>query len=157
MNRGSNREQAKPATSEGWLAASTTERTRGLISAINTLTVDSKLRMAGISNPRNQQDVVSARRRLREFVSRLFTLLEDAQRHKGQPVLGADPQLSQIVRGLARQPQKQRGTVLSVDSIGKLGDLLSTSEPSDPGRLVEDLRALRQLLERYSRRDVRIR
>jgi len=143
-------------TTRGWLTASTAERTRELVRAINTVAIDSKLRLAGTPEP-DVAAVESARERLLEFVRRLSTLIAEAQKDN-RPVVGADPQLSRMVRGLVSPTGSAQVPRVSPASVIELQSLLETpSQRVDLERLVVDLRALRQLLEHYSQREPRVR
>lgn len=144
-------------SSEGWLASSTAERTRELVGAINTVTIVSKLRRAGESGGPDESQVRLAKDRLIEFLKRLDALLQAASKNREIPVVGADPQLSQIVRGLVNRPRRTGHAEASIESVEELRTQLAAEQPQDTDRLVENLRTLRQLLERHSRHDVRIR
>jgi len=140
---------------KGWLAASSAERTRELVRAINTLAIDSKLRLAG-SPELNNGEVDDARERLLEFVRRLSVLIGEAQQNR--PVVGADPQLSRIVRTLVSPTGAAHLPRLSAESINQLRLLLEKPlQDADLNQLIVDLRALRQVLERSSQREPRVR
>jgi hypothetical protein len=144
-------------SSTGWLSASTAERTRELVMAINALVIDSSLKLRMRPEPKTG-DLDRARELLLGFITHLNDLVSEAQKDKERPVVGADPQLTRIVRGLVAAPNSGRPQEVSVDALRELRHLLRSSPArEDLPRLIQDLRALRRLLERYAPREIRIR
>lgn len=144
-------------SSTGWLSASTAERTRELVMAINALVIASSLKLGKRPEPKTEE-LDRARELLLGFITHLTDLVSEAQKHKERPVVGADPQLTQIVRGLVAARNSGRPQEVSVEALHEVRRFLRSSPArEDIPRLIQDLRALRRLLERYAPREIRIR
>jgi len=143
--------------SKGWLSAATAERTRALVTAINAITIASSLKLAGQPQPESAE-LTTARELVRRFVKRVADLVDDAQKDLGRAVVGADPQLTQIVRGLVAPTPTATETGMSAEAVRNLPDLLKPSDDAEALQaLVRDLRALRRMLEQYPAREARVR
>src|SRR2546425_1138204 len=94
-----------------WLAAAQFERTQAVLSAINTLSINAKLTLAGVENPVTACEIEQARDRLLTFVRNLSDLVSSANQSSFGTIVGTDPQMSQIARHLispsagTRQPK----------------------------------------------------
>lgn len=143
--------------SRGWLSAATAERTRVLVTAINAITIASSLKLAGQAQPESEE-LAAARDLVHRFVGRLATLVEDIRRDPARPVVGADPQLTQIVRGLVAPATAGAEPGISAESVHQLTELLTpTDDAEELRRLVRDLRALRRLLEQFPAPEAHVR
>ncbi len=138
-----------------WLAASSFERTHETISAINTLSIHAKLTLANISDPTSESDLETARQRLSAFLERLQDLLEGAKQSRGGTVVGADPRLGELatryLQDVRVQPGRSSPGTIPVSTIARL---MRSEQRKDLETLIEYLRDLRTLLERYSYNDI---
>lgn len=139
-------------TSE-WLTAESFERNHRLLSAINTLSIYTKLSCAGVTDSPSIGNVAEARDEVRHFLERMGPLVHDVETHQEAPLLGADSRLSSLVRQYATT-RKRPSSVLHKLPIERAAALISSPQPNDQERLIEYLAALRQLVEQHAHADV---
>ncbi len=126
--------------SNEWLVAESFERLHELISAINTLSIHAKFRLAGRADDRREASVNQARDRLKAFLESLEMVVGRADQEDKGAFLGTDPRMGEL--GLFRS------------SFDDLRALLTATEPQDLQRLIQFLRDLRAILEVNSHSDV---
>ncbi len=140
--------------SDKWLSAQNFERSFHLVSAINTVSIHSKLEAAGIDDSTRLADVEEAQEYLIRFLRTLSPMIRDSGRTSEALVDGPDPRLGDLARGfLAAQTERPATTSLSGVSPDEICRLIESSEPSDQGKLLVCLRDLRGLLEQHIRAD----
>ena len=139
--------------SSEWLTAESFERNQRLISAINTLSIYTKLMREGIDNPPNVGNVAEARSELKAFLERIGALLHDVEINREAPIMGADQRLSQLVRQFASLRQRP-ATLLHTMPIERVTALIDSVRPVDQDKLVEYLQVLRRLVEQHTHADV---
>jgi hypothetical protein len=138
-----------------WLAASSFERTHETISAVNTLSIHAKLALANIPDPTSESDLETARQRLGAFLERLQDLLDGAKQSQGGTVVGVDPQLGELATRYLQDVRNQSGRSSSdTIPISAIAKLMRSEQRKDLEALIEYLRDLRTLLERYSHNDI---
>lgn len=138
-----------------WLAASSFERTRDLVSAINTISIHAKLRSVGAGIAVVEEDVRPAREHLLAFLEGLEGLLEDARVHKETAILGADPRVGELaLRFAAEQRRVPHTSKLYEMSLDQIRELVVSENPADLPTLIAALEDLRTLVEQHSRADV---
>lgn len=138
-----------------WLTASSFERAQGILTAINILSIHSKLTLAGVPDPTSDADVEAARQRLTAFLSRFQAVVHDARQEQGGTVLGADPQLGQLTaRYLADERKGARASALHSVSFPEVIRLVKSEYEEDMRELIDYLRDLRALLEQYIQVDM---
>lgn len=139
-------------TSE-WLTAESFERNQRLLSAINRLSIHTKLFLTGVTDTPDIGDVEEAREELRRFLNRMGPLVHDVQANRQAPLLGADSRLSSLVRQYATT-RSRSASVLHRLPIEAAVALLGSQTQQDQERLIEYLAALRQLVEQHTHADV---
>lgn len=139
--------------SSEWLTTESFERNHRLITAINTLSVHTKLVREGIANPPSIGDIGQAREELTAFLNRLEPLLHEVDVNREAPILGTDSRFSQLVRQFASAKRRPK-SVLQTLPIERVAALLDSSRSNDQDTLIEYLRALRLLVEQHTHADV---
>lgn len=137
-----------------WMTAESFERNQRLISAINTLSIHTKLAREGITNAPDVGDVAEAREALKAFLERVGPLVRDVEVNREAPILGADQRLSLLVRQFASTRQQRPSSILHTLPIERVTTLIDSVQPGDQDKLIEYLRALRQLVEQHAHADV---
>jgi hypothetical protein len=140
--------------SSEWLTAESFERNHRLISAINTLSIYTKLLRSGVSPMPDIGDVAAARTEIRMFLGRMGPLVQEAEADANAPMLGTDARLSLLVRQFATTRRQRPSSILHRTPIEQVSSLLESARPADQDRLIDYLRALRQLVEQHTHEDV---
>lgn len=140
--------------SSEWLTAESFERNQRLISAINTLSIHSKLAREGITNAPNVGDVQEAKGEIRAFLDRIGPLIREVEANRDAPILGADQRMSLLVRQFASTRQQRPTSMLHKLPVERVAELLDSMQPADRDQLIEYLRALRILVEHHIHADV---
>src|SRR4051812_19623385 len=123
--------------SSEWLTAESFERNQRLISAINTLSIHTKLAREGIANAPAVGDVAEARKELNAFLERIGPLVRDVEVNRDAPILGADQRLSLLVRQFASTRQQRPASILHAMPIEQVAALIDSVQPSDQDKLIE--------------------
>jgi hypothetical protein len=138
-----------------WLAASSFEEALKLVEAINNLSTDAKLNLAGIDNPTPQDRIEESREFLIEFVKRFQDVVRTTETDEGSPILGTDPRSGELVRRyLAIKKSHLDPSGLYGIPLDRLLELLTSDHEVDLKVLVECLSDLRDLVEEHSQTDV---
>ncbi len=138
-----------------WLAASSFERMHELIAAITTLSIHTKLAMAGRADPSGPTEVEQARSRLLDFLHHFAALLDDTEHSHDGPMVGADPRLGDLAMRYLAHKQRSVGRAPLYDvSFADLASLIAAPQPQDYPMLIAHLRDLRALLEQHAHADV---
>jgi outer membrane murein-binding lipoprotein Lpp len=87
--------------SDAWQLAESFERTRHLIAAINTVSVHTKLSLAGVADPQKVEDVASATSHLRTFLEKLAGDLSQFDKDASSPVTGATARANLLAKQFA--------------------------------------------------------
>lgn len=120
-----------------------------VISAINDLSVEAKLRLEGRAvDQAREKRAAEARRTLGDFLTRLGPIVEEAARSEEAVVTG-DPQLARLARDVVAERHQIPRTQLGAMDLSELGKLVGSQRSGDGERLVEGLRALRRLLSQH--------
>jgi hypothetical protein len=140
---------------QDWLAAANFERAHEILSAVNVLSIDAKLRLAGVASNRLPAEIERARDRLLEFLRRFDLLVSEAESHPGRTLTGTDPRLGGLaVQYVTARRSGRDHSAFFAMSPGQVGELLASNRPEDLSALVECLRDIRALMERHIRADV---
>src|SRR5260370_29507971 len=138
-----------------WLTAESFEHAHEVVSAINTLSIDAKLKLACADDRGREEEVAQARDRLVTFLCRLENVVDDAARRPDGNVLGVDPRLGELAsKFLTGRSQLPRRSPLYSVSLGEIRRLLGAQKAEDLKMLVKLLRALRVLIEQHAHSDV---
>jgi hypothetical protein len=140
-----------------WLVSQSLERSLDIISAINTLSIHSKLELAGVADTTPTEQTAAARKTVKEFVITLGDLVKQATDSADQVTFGADPRLSSLARRFLVD-HVQGGTLPLCDAaeLGDLRHLLGQGDTVDHRLLAEELSHLRAVLEQHSQADAAI-
>jgi hypothetical protein len=138
-----------------WLMAQSLERVHELLSAINTISIRSKLSLAGIDDSAREAEVEKAQKVLLAFLEKLQVIIGQAERHRDGTVIGTDPRLGQLAkRLLSTKSQWPRPSGLYSLPLSQVRDLLASNKPDNLRVLVDFLRDLRSLVEQHAHSDI---
>jgi len=142
--------------SNEWLVAESFERLHELISAINTLSIHAKFRLAGRADDRREASVNQARDRLKAFLESLEMVVGRADQEDKGAFLGTDPRMGELGKRFVdlRRETGRTNSPLFRSSFDDLRALLTATGPQDLQRLIQFLRDLRAILEVNSHSDV---
>ena len=87
-----------------WLVSQSLERSLDIISAINRVSIHSKLRLAGMEDTTAPEEIREAREALTSFLGTLSELIEKAEGSEDKIAFGADPRLSTLARKFLSHP-----------------------------------------------------
>ena len=140
-----------------WLVSQSLERSLDIISAINQVSVHSKLHLAGIDDAAMVEKVDAARKTLTRFLGILSDLIEKAQESEDKIAFGADPRMSTLARKFLSQPPQGAGSVVyRLEDLKELKVLLERGDAVEHEVLVEQLAHLRSVLELHAQADAAI-
>ncbi len=138
-----------------WLVAQSFERAHELVSAINTLSIRSKLILAGVDDSSRDAEVHKARTDLLTFLDRFHAVVQNAECHRDGTVLGADPRLGQLAkRFLSLRAKWPCPPGLYSVPFSQMRALLMSAAFEDQKDLINCLRDLRLLLEEHAHADI---
>ena len=141
--------------SKEWLSAHSFERLHRLISAINTISIHTKLEMAGMDDSSRVSGAEEARNDLLNFLEGLEPILSNVERDPDRVAIGVDPRLGALARGFVDiRRHRPRVSALASISLTQLRQLLTSDDPKVRGRLITCLRDLRRLLEQHAHADI---
>jgi hypothetical protein len=129
-----------------WLAATSFERRHDLLSAISTLSIHSKLVLADVSDPAASQDIEGARKTLVDFLDGFAPLVDQLQSEAGQPIVGTDPDLTDLVYRFI-SVWRDRVSSGSVGSPKEMAALLARGDDVDHQKVVAWLDLLRSVTD----------
>jgi hypothetical protein len=133
------------------------ERSLEIISAINQLSINSKLYLAGVADTATDNDIKAACSLVHDFVSTLSGLVAQAQESQDRIAFGADPRLSSLARQFLSDNFQSSGSVAyHSDDLKVLEALLSQGKHFDHRVLIDELAHLRSALEQHSQADAAI-
>lgn len=145
------------ANKNDWMVNQSFERSLEVISAINRVSIDAKLRLAGVSQGSQDSEVTAARSFLQGFVSTLSGLAIRAQESEDRIAFGADPRMSSLARQFLGGRQQSADVVAyDLSELQDLETLLKGESNVDYSQLVERLAHLRSALEQHGQTDAAI-
>ena len=138
-----------------WLAAQSFQQSQDLLTALNTLSIHLKLRLAGIPDEERGREARQARQTLGAFFQALHTLLQEAQQGEMKPLVGVDSRRRQFVKNFieAKRNRRQFHSALFQHTPSRVEQLLSSDAEEDQHALLQCLRELRTLLEEHVSED----
>lgn len=140
-----------------WLVSQSLERSLDIISAINRVSIHSKLHLAGMEDTTTPEEIEAAREALTGFLGTLTELIEKAEGSEDKIAFGADPRLSTLARKFLSHPAQGAGTVLyDPEDLKELKVLLEKGEAVRHEVLVDQLAHLRSVLEQHAQADAAI-
>jgi hypothetical protein len=140
-----------------WLASQSLERSLDIISAINRVSIHSKLQLAGMKDAATSEQLSSARGVLTGFLGVLSELIERAEGTEDKIAFGADPRLSTLARKFLVHPGQNAGSVpYRADDLKELKALLEKRDSVDHEALIKGLAYFRSVLEQHAQADAAI-
>jgi hypothetical protein len=135
-----------------WLAIQSFQYSQNLLSAINTLSIHTKLYLAGIPDEERAEAADRARETLASFLEELEPMVQEEE--KGNVVLGIDPRRHQLVKSFIFARNRNRfHSILFQGKSSRVQELLRSDERKDLRSLLPCLEELRVLLEEHIRAD----
>ena len=141
--------------STDWLAIQSFRKNQDLLTAINTLSIHTKLRLRKCTDEGRADSVTRAREMLTSFLKGFEQVVEQAEQAGDGPLLGVDPRTRQLARSFAharREKQRFRSSLFR-EPISSMMNLLTSTEETDRQALVECLSELRTLVEEHVQTD----
>ncbi len=137
-----------------WLTAQSLQNSQDLLAAVNTLSIHTKLLLAG----KPDEERVAASREAKEKLDIFLQQLENVagnEQQESEPVLGADPRLRQLARSFIKAKSNHRRfrSLLVKDDLSEVRKLLRSEEIEDRRSLVKCLSDLRIILEEHLQAD----
>ena len=133
------------------LAAQSFHENQKLLSAVNTLSIHTKLEMKGRSD---EKAVLKAKDEMCSFLKELEHHVQDAENNK-QPLLGIDPRRQQFVSNFieAKRSYRIRSPFLR-DKLSEAVHILGSEKETDKQAILPILAELRRLIEEHLESDV---
>lgn len=126
------------------------------ISAINTLSIHIKLKMAGHSDLNRKEAIPGARGKLCAFLTELNSQVQCAE-VDNKPLLGVDPRRRQFVRHLIAAKNSSRiSSPFLLNKLEESSQLLHSDVEADKQAILLFLEELRMLLEEHIASDTEI-
>lgn len=140
-----------------WLASQSLERSLDIISAINHVSIHSKLRAAGADDTATPSAIEGARAALIDFLRTLSELVEKAEKSEDKIAFGTDPRLSTLARKFLIRSEESAGLGLyHAEDLKELKSLLQEGDAVRHDVLVERLAHLRSVLEQHAQADAAV-
>ena len=147
--------EGNPMKNNEWLTAESFEQAHELLSAINSLSIHTKLAIAGIDDAARLEEVREARTTLINFLKRFEQVVSEAEQRRDHRALGVDPRFGQLAsKFLAAKSQWSQGSSLYSTSFAELQRLTMSEKKEDRKGLVALLRDLRAFVEQHTHSDV---
>ncbi len=127
-----------------------------ILFAINTLSIHTKLEMAGHSDTNRTKEIPEAKEVLRLFLTELEPQVQRAEEAETKPLLGVDARRRQLVKNVVAA---RRNRIRSSFLRGKLSDaaqLLYSDKTEDKEDILLVLEELRMLLEEHLAGDTEV-
>jgi len=137
-----------------WRAIQSFQENQNLISAINTLSIHIKLKMAGYSDLNREEAIQKAKEDLCAFLKELNPQVQSVE-IENKPLLGVDPRRRQFVKHLITAKQSERiHSPFLLDKLSEGVHLLHSDAKADKQDILLFLEELRMLLEEHIGSDV---
>lgn len=139
------------------LAVQSFHENQKLLSAVNTVSIHTKLEMAGRSDLNGAKAVSEAKETLNTFFKELDVIVERAEKAETKPLLGVDARRRQFVSNFITAKRNYR--IQSPSLRGKLSDvaqLIHSDQKRDKQDILIVLEELRMLLEEHIARDTEV-
>lgn len=138
-----------------WLNIQSFQYDQDLLGAINTLSIHTKLELAGIADSEQTKSAELARHKLTGFLQELEEIVSLAEQGKNTPLLGKTPRLRQLVKSFvsAKENSQQFHSILFKETLSYTQQLLDSNHPEDKQKLIDCLQELRVLIEEHIQTD----
>jgi len=138
-----------------WLSAQSFEQTHRILTALNRVSIDTKLALAGRTITKGSTGRDGAREALSEFLDAFEGVVQGVRENETRFVRGVNPRLESLAqRYISETRQRPRRSALAGTNPGEILRLLGSAARSDQERLIACLRELRMLLEQHAHADV---
>ena len=136
------------------LAVQSFHENQKLLSAVNTLSIHTKLEIEGRSNLNDEKAVEKAKDELRSFFKELERQVQHVEIEK-QPLLGIDQRRQQFVRSFVEARRNYRiQSPLLRDKLSEVIQILHSEKEADKQAILPILAELRTLIEEHLESDV---
>ena len=137
-----------------WLTVQSLQQGQDLLAAVNTLSIHTKLLLAGKLDEDRATAADEAKNKLDGFLEQLEQVVGNGQDAE-QPVLGADPRLRKLARSFikARGNRRRFHSQLVKDRLSDVRQLLYSQNGEDRKALVQCLADLRIIIEEHLQAD----
>lgn len=141
--------------SKEWLTAESFERFNLLISAINSILIHTKLRVAGIDDAGRREEFKTSRKYLLTFLAQFGPIVQEIEKDESWVPVGTDPRLDDLARSLV-DIRRRRPRQLSLEAVSlvELKQLLEQDDVQNASKVINYLKDLRGLLEQQAHADV---
>ncbi len=139
--------------SDHWISYQSFIQNQQLLEAINTLSIHTKLKLAGDADTGRSQEVEQATQHLTRFITSFDKLVR--QNNDDRALSGADDRLRQLLQDFysARNNNQKFRSQLFTDSPSRMLKLMASDKTEDKLALVECLKELRLLIEQHVHAD----
>lgn len=139
--------------SDHWISYQSFIQNQQLLEAINTLSIHTKLKLAGDADKGRVREVEQATQQLTRFITSFDTLVR--KNEVDRALNGADDRLRQLLQNFysAKNNSQKFRSLLFTDSPARLLTLMTSDKIEDKLALVECLRELRLLIEQHVHAD----
>lgn len=134
-----------------WLSIQSFLQDQELLEAINTLSIHTKLNLAGDPDEERIAKVTKAKEILKDFLKSFNIIISQSDAKAERPILGVNHRLRQLVDAFnsARQDSIRFQSLLFTESPGSVLKLLKSHNETDKQALVRCLKELRVLIEEH--------
>jgi len=139
------------------LAVQSFHENQKLLSAVNTMSIHTKLEMVGRSDLNGTKVIAEAKETLNTFFKELDVIVERAEKAETGPLLGVDTRRRQFVRNFIDAKRNYR--IQSSSLRGKLSDvtqLIYSDKEADKQEILLVLKELRTLIEEHIASDTEV-
>jgi len=133
-----------------WLVVQSFQQSQDLLDSINTLSIHTKLELAGIPDEQRTVPAEDARRKIGTFLEELRRHVE-GELNEGRPVVGASPRVRRLARTFERgkRDRVRFRSLLFRRPLSDIQNLLHSPRKEDKPPLLECLKDLRVLIEEH--------
>lgn len=137
--------------STDWLVIQSFQHDQDILSAINILSIHTKLELAGVLDEKRAEAANQAREKLASFFQQLEAMLQEAGETGAEPVLGTNLRLRQLVTNFtaAKRDRTRFRSALFRNTLPYAQQLLYSNERSDKQSVLRCLEELRMLIEQH--------
>ncbi len=139
------------------LAVQSFHENQKLLSAVNTLSIHTKLEISGRSDLNGAKTVAAAKETLNTFFKELDAIVERAEKAETKLLLGVDARRRQFIRNFIAAKRNYR--IQSPSLRGKLSDvaqMIYSDKETDKQDILIALEELRMLLEEHIASDTEV-
>ena len=138
-----------------WMAIRSFQHGQDILTAINTMPIRTKLKLAKNPDREREEAVARARETLDAFLREMGQIIQRVEEEGPKPLLGVDARLRQLARSFAaarKDPRRFRSELFQ-NNLSRARELLYAEGESDRRELLEFLQELRTLLEEHVNAD----